>query len=52
VGALKAPTEVFREAFSHVTPASGGREPEPEQVRLNKSALMHALALMALPMSA
>jgi hypothetical protein len=35
--------EVFREAFSHVTPASGGQEPNPIQVRLNKSALMDVL---------
>lgn len=41
--ALGVPDEVFREAFSHVRPASGGREPEPEQVRANKSALMSAL---------
>ena len=41
--ALGVPAEVFREAFSHVTPASGGREPDPEQVRRNKAALMHAL---------
>ncbi|QIF05928.1 hypothetical protein [Roseimicrobium sp. ORNL1] len=41
--ALGVPDEVFREAFSHVRPASGGREPEPAQVRANKSALMSAL---------
>jgi hypothetical protein len=41
--ALGVPDEVFREAFSHVRPASGGREPEPEQVRANKNALMSAL---------
>ena len=41
--ALGVPTDVFREAFSHVKPASGGREPEPEQVRLNHAALMSAL---------
>ena len=41
--ALGVPSEVFREAFSHVRPASGGREPEPQQVRANKSALMSAL---------
>jgi hypothetical protein len=35
--------EVFREAFNHVTPASGGQEPNPIQVRLNKSALMDVL---------
>lgn len=38
--ALKVPPDVFREAFSHVTPASGGREPDPDQVRRNKSALL------------
>lgn len=41
--ALGVPDEVFREAFSHVRPASGGREPEPAQVRANKNALMTAL---------
>lgn len=41
--ALGVPDAVFREAFSHVRPASGGREPEPQQVRANKSALMSAL---------
>ncbi|RBP42641.1 hypothetical protein DES53_106350 [Roseimicrobium gellanilyticum] len=41
--ALGVPDEVFREAFSHVRPAAGGREPEPQQVRANKSALMSAL---------
>jgi len=41
--ALGVPTDVFREAFSHVTPARGGAEPEPEQVRKNKHALMTAL---------
>jgi hypothetical protein len=35
--------EVFREAFSHVTPASGGMEPNPIQVKLNKDALMDVL---------
>ncbi len=35
--------EVFREAFSHVRPAKPGTEPEPEQVRRNKAALMGAL---------
>jgi hypothetical protein len=34
---------VFREAFSHVDPGSGGQEPNPIQVRLNKSALMDVL---------
>lgn len=41
--ALGVPADVFREAFSHVTPARGGAEPEPEQVRRNKAALMGAL---------
>jgi hypothetical protein len=41
--ALGVPTEVFREAFTHVTPARGGAPPEPEQARRNKAALMHAL---------
>lgn len=40
---LGVPEELFREAFSHVTPASGGQEPNPVQVRLNKSALMDVL---------
>lgn len=35
--------EVFREAFSHVRPAPAGREPEPNQVRQNKAALLAAL---------
>jgi hypothetical protein len=42
--ALGVPPEVFREAFRHVTPARGGAEPEPEQVRRNKTALMGALS--------
>ena len=41
--ALGVPPEVFREAFSHVTPAAGGSEPEPAQVRKNKEALMSRL---------
>ncbi len=41
--ALNVPEQVFRDAFSHVTPASGGNEPEPAQVRKNKSALLHNL---------
>src|SRR5205085_868897 len=40
--ALKVPDEVFRETFTHVTPARG-REPEEAQVRLNKQALMRGL---------
>jgi hypothetical protein len=35
---------VFREAFSHVRPAPAGQEPDPEQVRRNKRALLGALA--------
>src|SRR4051812_18633565 len=42
--ALGVPDEVFRETFTHVTPASGGREPQPEQVRRNKEALMRGLS--------
>jgi hypothetical protein len=40
---LGVPDEVFREAFSHVTPASGGMEPNPIQVKLNKDALLDVL---------
>jgi hypothetical protein len=32
-GALGVPPDVFREAFSHVTPAPGGEEPDPDQVQ-------------------
>ena len=42
--ALNVPPEVFRETFTHVKPAQGGQEPEPDQVRLNKQALMAGLA--------
>ena len=42
-GALGVPPETFRQAFSAVKPASGGNEPEPEQVRKNKAALMRVL---------
>jgi len=42
-GALGVPAEVFREAFSHVHPAPAGTEPDPDQVRRNKEALMAAL---------
>ncbi len=42
--ALKVPTQVFREAFSHVHPAPAGQEPDPEQVRRNKEALLNALS--------
>lgn len=41
--ALGVPPEVFREAFSHVHPAAAGWEPNPVQVKLNKSALLGAL---------
>jgi hypothetical protein len=41
--ALGVSSDVFREAFSRVRPAGPGTEPEPEQVRRNKSALMAAL---------
>ncbi|HEY1012511.1 MAG TPA: hypothetical protein VGE07_07365, partial [Herpetosiphonaceae bacterium] len=42
--ALGVPEEVFREAFSHVTPAGAGSEPSEAQARQNKAALMSALA--------
>jgi hypothetical protein len=41
--ALNVPAEVFRKAFSGVTPAAGGRAPEPGQVDLNKRALLSVL---------
>lgn len=41
---LGVPTEVFREAFSHVRPAPAGQEPDPAQVRRNKEALLNALS--------
>ncbi len=41
--ALGVPSDVFREAFSHVRPAPAGTEPDPRQVRANKDALMDAL---------
>ncbi len=40
---LGVPSEVFGEAFSHVTPAGAGQEPNPIQVNLNKSALLDVL---------
>jgi hypothetical protein len=43
-GALGVPPEVFRDAFSRVKPAPAGQEPNPEQVRANKSALMATLS--------
>jgi hypothetical protein len=41
---LNVPTDVFRDAFSGVTPARGGEEPQEGQVRLNKQALLKVLA--------
>lgn len=41
--ALGVPSEVFREAFRHVHPAPAGTEPDPQQARDNKTALMTAL---------
>ena len=41
--ALGVPADVFREAFSHVTPAGAGEEPDPEQVKKNKQALLNVL---------
>ncbi len=41
--ALGVSEDIFREAFSHVKPAGPGQEPEPEQVNLNKKALMDVL---------
>ncbi len=41
---LGVPSDVFREAFSHVRPAPAGEAPDPEQVRRNKGELMSALA--------
>ena len=41
--ALGVTPDVFRDAFSQVRPARGGREPEPAQVRQNKEVLMKAL---------
>jgi len=40
---LGVPTDVFREAFSHVKPAPAGEQPDPAQVQANKQALMNAL---------
>ncbi|MCD1259989.1 hypothetical protein B5M42_014320 [Paenibacillus athensensis] len=42
--ALGVPTEVFREAFSGVTPAGAGSSPTDEQARSNKAALLKVLA--------
>jgi len=41
--ALGVPTEVFREAFSGVTPAGAGSSPTDTQARSNKAALMQVL---------
>lgn len=40
---LGVPPEIFREAFSHVSPASAGTEPNAIQVKLNKDALLNVL---------
>jgi hypothetical protein len=42
-GALGVQAEVFRTAFSGVTPARQGERPEPGQVRRNKEALLRVL---------
>ena len=42
--ALNVPEQTFRDAFSHVKPAGPNEEPQDEQVRKNKSALMDALS--------
>jgi hypothetical protein len=42
--ALGVPAEVFRTAFSSVTPAAAGEEPDPAQVQRNKAALLAVLA--------
>jgi hypothetical protein len=42
--ALGVPTGVFRTAFSRVTPAAAGAEPDPAQVQRNKAALLAVLA--------
>lgn len=42
--ALKVTPDVFRDAFSHVHPAPPGQQPDPDQVRKNKQALMDALS--------
>lgn len=41
--ALGVPSEVFREAFSHVNPAGAGQAPSAERVHSNKAALLEAL---------
>jgi hypothetical protein len=42
--ALNVPTDAFRQAFSAIRPAPAGQEPDPEQVRRNKQALMISLS--------
>jgi hypothetical protein len=42
--ALGVPTQVFRDAFTHVHPAPAGQEPDPEQVRRNKDTLLATLS--------
>lgn len=42
-GALGVPPDVFRKAFTRVRPAPAGTQPDPEQVRANKAALLAAL---------
>jgi hypothetical protein len=42
--ALGVTPEIFRDAFSHVTPAPAGTEPAGDQIRRNKAALLGALA--------
>jgi hypothetical protein len=41
---LGVPTAVFRQAFSAVSPAGAGEEPDPAQVQRNKAALLKVLA--------
>ena len=41
---LGVPATVFRKAFSGVTPAGAGEEPDPVQVGKNKAALLKVLA--------
>jgi hypothetical protein len=42
--ALGVSPEVFREAFSHVSPAPAGKEPGRAQVQRNKQALLNGLS--------
>lgn len=41
---LGVPTEVFRKAFSGVTPTGGGSDPSPALAQANKAALLRVLA--------